>query len=119
MAGPHFRKASRQQMALKVRFRRADGRGALEEAATTSDFGIGGVFVETARLLEPGTQVHITLTAPTAWDPLELGGIVRWISNGEHGRPQGMGVEFRQLTQVQSTALYALINASGFGERAS
>lgn len=117
MAAPHFRKASRQQMALKVKFRRVDGRGALEEAAMTSDFGIGGVFVETDRVLPPGTRLQITLSAPTAWDPLELGGVVRWSSSGENGRTRGMGVEFQGLTPVQSEALYALVHASGYGEQ--
>jgi hypothetical protein len=113
MADPHFRKASRRQIALKVRFRRADGRGALEESASTNDFGIGGAFVETERLLPVGTVLQLTLVAPSAWDPLELGGEVRWTSSTP-GRPKGMGIEFRGITPVQSEALYALIQASGY-----
>ena len=117
MTGPeHFRKASRRALTLRVRFRRADGLGALEEATSTSDFSVGGAFLQADRVLPADTKLELTLTSPTAWDPLVLSAEVRWISDGTGDRPRGMGVEFRELTREQSAALYELVHASGYAE---
>jgi hypothetical protein len=110
----HFRKASRRALALRVRFRRADGLGALEEATSTSDFSVGGAFLQADRVLPRETRLELTLTSPTAWDPLVIAAEVRWTSDGDGTQPRGMGVEFRDLTREQSAALYELVHASVF-----
>ena len=109
---PHFRRGGRRPVALKVRFRAGS---ALEHSGTTTDLGMGGAFIETFRPPLPGAHVVLILTTPTAWDPLEIECEVRWSHDGRDGRIMGFGVRFDALSEVQASALYELLQATGFG----
>jgi hypothetical protein len=112
-APSHFRHQKRQPVSIQVRYRRdADG-AALEQVGTTNDLGIGGAFVEAARAPGVGEKVVLIVKSPTTWDPLELHGEVRWISDGDAG-PAGFGVHFGELAGDQAKALWELIHAAAY-----
>lgn len=112
----HFRKGVRRAFVLRVRFRRDEPGAALEQAGRTADVGLGGAFVETHRPLAVGTGVVLILNAPTAWNPLEIRGEVRWVSDGSGPRPTGFGVRFVELDRTHAAALYDLLHAVAFAE---
>jgi len=87
---------------------------ALQHEATTVDLGLGGAFLQTAHSPPIGSEVTLFLTAPTAWDTLEIRCVVRWMSDGSDGRPIGFGVKFGQLSGGQATALYELLQTVEF-----
>lgn len=115
--GSHFRRTARQPVELSVRFRRDADDAALVCSATLLDLGLGGAQLRCERPPEVGARVRLTLTAPTAWDPLELACEVRWVEDGEEG--PAFGVAFDALTRAQASALYELLAVSRFAEAAS
>lgn len=113
--GAHFRRTARQPVELSVRFSRDAEGAALEHAGTLLDLGLGGAQVRCARPPAVGTRLRLTLAAPTAWDPLELSGEVRWVEGGE---PASFGMAFERLSPAEAAALYELLSISGFAEPA-
>lgn len=103
----HFRKAARAAVDLKARFRRDGARFTLERSARMSDLSVGGAFLHDSAL-EVGARLVIWVTAPSAWEPLELLAEVRWT------RDEGVGVAFRSVNKTQATALRALVDAVGY-----
>ncbi|MBX3272446.1 MAG: PilZ domain-containing protein [Sandaracinaceae bacterium] len=105
---PHFRRTARQPIELGVRYRRdADG-APLEQAGRLVDLGLGGAQIKCERPPPLGAALRITLTAPSAWDPLDLPARVRWVG----GRT--FGVAFEPLSPPQAAALYELLRVSRF-----
>jgi len=115
-ATSHFRRSRRQPVEMRIRYRRNEPGSTLEHAATTSDLGLGGAFIRTDRPLPIGTPVLLLLDSPTSWDPLQLEAEVRWVSEGNGSDPPGFGIRFDHLSGTQATALYELIEASGYAE---
>lgn len=115
--GAHFRRTARQPVELSVRFRRDADDAAIDYSAKLLDLGLGGAQVRSDRPPPLGSRVRLTLTAPTAWDPLELAAEVRWVDEGEEGPT--FGVAFDALTRAQASALYELLAVSRFAEAAS
>lgn len=115
--GAHFRRTARRPVELAVRFRRDAEDAALEHTAKLLDLGLGGAQVRCERPPPVGVRVRLTLTAPTAWDPLELACEVRWVEEGPEGA--SFGVAFDPLTRAQASALYELLSVSRFAEAAS
>lgn len=113
---PHFRKEGRTPLVVRVRFRR-NGRGAaLEREGTTRDLSLGGAFVETEWPPTVGTALLLWFSAATAWEPVELLGDVRWVSDGKKGKPRGFGVRFVPLEGATVTALYELAHIHDYSE---
>jgi hypothetical protein len=52
------------------------------------------------------------VSSPSAWDPLEIAGEVRWVRDD----PPGFGVRFGGLSPKEMTALHELVSAAGFPE---
>lgn len=93
-----------------MRYRRdADG-VALEHSGKLLDLGLGGAQIRAERPPAVGTKLRVTLSAPTAWDPLDLPAQVRWADG------QAFGVAFERLTAAQASALYELLVVSRFAE---
>lgn len=114
----HFRRARRQPVSLRVRFRKDEPGAALEHVGTLGDLGVGGAFVATEAVLPVGARVRLLLSTPTAWDPIEVPATVRWVSEGGGGEPAGFGVRFEALSGREATALYELVHASAYVEDA-
>lgn len=115
-ASTHFRRGARQPVALSVRFRRAEAGAVLELLGRTSDVGMLGAFIEAERLPEPGTALVLAISAPSAWEPLELPAEVRWVAGGTDGTPRGFGARFGELAEHEAAALYELLAASQYVE---
>ncbi len=108
---PHFRRTARQPLELSVRYRRDVEGAPLEQAGRLVDLGLGGAQIKCDRPPRVSTALRITLTAPSAWDPLDLPAMVRWVNEAE----LTFGVEFDRLSRSQAAALYELLQASRFG----
>lgn len=103
----HFRRSARANVELRARYRRDEPSATLERTVRISDLGVGGAFLHD-RSLRVGVRLRVVVTAPTAWEPLELPAEVRWTD------ARGAGVAFRSLTATQATALRALVDAVGY-----
>ncbi len=109
----HFRKNARTQAALEIRFRAG---AELTHEGWAVDLGRGGIFVETDAPLPPGTRVMLRIATTSAWEPLEVAGVVRWSRGvGSPGAP-GFGLSFDPLTAPQATALDELIREAELPE---
>jgi hypothetical protein len=112
--GAHFRRTARQPVELSVRFSRDPDDAALERSGKLLDLGLGGAQVRCARPPVVGSRVRLTLAAPTAWDPLELAGEVRWVEPSDDGA--AFGLAFERLSSAQAAALHELLSISGFAD---
>jgi hypothetical protein len=108
----HFRRTARQPVDLAVQFRRDYDGARLELSGQLVDVGLGGVQIRCDRPPRPGERLRILLVSPSAWDPLELPGQVRWV--GDDGRT--FGVEFAGLQASEAAALYELLAVVRFEE---
>ena len=67
------------------------------------DISIGGMFVESTRVVPFGTQITIVGRFPGAKADLRLTGIVRW------AKPDGFGVQFGALGARETHAISELL----------
>ena len=67
-------------------------------AEFTANMNEGGMFIETDAPGEPDSAVQLSFRLPGRDDPVKVEGRVAWVSDGESGQPQGMGIEFLALT---------------------
>lgn len=102
---PHFRRSARQPLELGVRFRRDADDAPFESSGRLVDLGMGGAQILCHRPPPIGTPVRIELSAPSAWDPLDLEARVRWVDDGDGT----FGVEFGSLRPEEATALYQML----------
>ena len=109
----HFRRTARRAIELAVRFQRDAKGAALEQSGKLVDLGLGGAQVSCERPPARGTRVRLRFTSPSAWDPLELEGDVRWLDEAS-----GLfGVAFEALSPSEAAALSELLEAHDFSER--
>lgn len=106
----HFRRTARQPIDLSVQFRRDDEEARLELSGQLVDFGLGGVQIRCERPPPEGERLRIVLVSPSAWDPLDLPGEVRWVDLGS----RTFGVEFAALSSTDATALHELLAVTKF-----
>ncbi len=106
----HFRRTARQPIDLSVSFRRDDDGARLELSGKLVDFGLGGVQIRCDRPPPVGERLRIVLVSPSAWDPLDLPGEVRWVDGGA----RTFGVEFGGLRPSEASALYELLAVTRF-----
>src|SRR4030095_8701289 len=64
----------------------------------TRNINEGGVFMETDCPAELDSAVHPRFRLPGPREPVKVTGRVAWISPGDDANPQGMGVEFENLS---------------------
>ncbi len=86
----HFRGKPRPGRRVEVSFTGADGTA---QRAFTRNIGVGGAFVVTESPARPGTPLMLAIHVPTATEPIEVRGEVRWSGDD----PPGMGVKFGGL----------------------
>jgi uncharacterized protein (TIGR02266 family) len=64
----------------------------------TRNINEGGVFIETDCPAELDSAVHLRFRLPGTRETVKVTGRVAWISPGDDTHPQGMGVEFENLS---------------------
>ncbi len=72
----------------------------------TRDIGLGGVFVQTERLLPHASEVWVELRLPALGEWVRLPAIVRWAC------AQGIGLSFTSLRAREVWALHRLFEAA-------
>jgi hypothetical protein len=111
---PHFRRTSREPVELTVRYRRDADDARLQQSGRLVDLGMGGAQVRCERPPTVGERIRLSLSAPSAWDPLDLPAEVRWVDDTEGT----FGLAFDPLARSQASALYELLSVSRFAEKA-
>src|SRR5438067_12267507 len=91
------RQGPRAELVLKVEY---ESLGTLRSDYLSS-LGAGGLFLRTDLPLAVGQLLTMSISFPGALEPLHLRGEVRWTANSK-AQPEGVGVEFRDLTPQQS-----------------
>jgi type IV pilus assembly protein PilZ len=71
------------------------------------DLGTGGVFIETKKPLDHGSEVSLTFTLPDSKETLEAKGRVIWVQSEvpDKDLTPGMGVQFEGFTADQRKIL--------------
>jgi len=64
----------------------------------TRDINEGGLFIETEKPQQAGTEVSMQFRLPGSNEILSTVGRVVRVSSGDLGTPPGMGIEFEELT---------------------
>lgn len=93
-----------------VTFRRDADHAPLEHSGRLVDLGMGGAQIRCERPPVAGERLRLTLTTPSAWDPLVLPAEVRWVDD----RERTFGLAFDGLGRTEATALYELLSVSRF-----
>lgn len=75
----------------------------------TRDINEGGLFIETEKPQEMGTEVSMLFNLPGSDEPVQTVGRVVRISTGETGEAAGMGIEFDELTDDDRTKINSII----------
>lgn len=101
------RSAPRQTVTLMVEYEDSDEL----VADFTENLSLGGTFIQTERVLEPGTPVQLQLSCPGLIDPIRLTGIVRWNRAASEGRYPGAGIEFSPYDQEVQARLEQVMTA--------
>jgi Tfp pilus assembly protein PilZ len=105
----HFRRTERAPIVLRAELRRGRRDAALVKPGEVSDLSVGGAYIVTTAAAAMGEEVWIRFVAPTAWEPLDLRGEVRWVE------PGGFGVAFAgELSEAELRAVRALVDMAGF-----
>jgi uncharacterized protein (TIGR02266 family) len=77
----------------------------------TRDINEGGLFIETEKPRQPGTEVSMQFHLPGSQEVLRtLGRVVR-VSRGLIGCPAGMGIEFDELTPDDRVKIDGIVQA--------
>lgn len=77
----------------------------------TQDINEGGLFIETEKPHQPGTEVSMQFHLPGSDEVLQTIGRVVRVSSGDVGTPAGMGIEFDELTPDDRTKIDRIVRA--------
>jgi uncharacterized protein (TIGR02266 family) len=77
----------------------------------TRDINEGGLFIETEKPHQPGTEVSMQFHLPGSKEVLSTIGRVVRVSSGDVGMPPGMGIEFDELTAADRIKIDAIIRS--------
>jgi uncharacterized protein (TIGR02266 family) len=75
---------------------------------TSSNVGVGGLFVLTEQRLSIGERLTLEFTLPDHVHPTSIDAEVRWIDEAE-GRPAGLGMRFLNPSIGAMVALYDVL----------
>jgi len=75
----------------------------------TRNVNEGGVFIETDCPADLDSVVHLRFRLPGTRENIKVAGRVAWVEPGADGQPQGMGVEFENLSEVDRTRINELV----------
>ena len=105
--GPERRGRPRAQVHIDSELRLAAGPTL---PVQTLDLSSHGAFVRTARPLPVGAALHVALHRGAQRNPLVLDAEVVRIGTQREGRAPGLGLRFRDLTEIDEGLLRALID---------
>ena len=77
----------------------------------TRDINAGGLFIETEKPHQPGTEVSMQFHLPGSNEVLRTIGRVVRVSSGDVGTPAGMGIEFDELTPDDRAKIDLIVRA--------
>lgn len=103
------RQAKRVPLSLKVDWA-AEGNFLFENATNISEHGI---FIETKKLMDPGTMINLQFKVPDTGKKMEVLGEVIWVNPvrpgaGENHNP-GMGIRFVNLRDIDRETILSLV----------
>jgi len=78
----------------------------------TDNISEGGLFIATDQKIDLGVEISFQLSLPTLSAPVAQRGVVRWVryaSEPSEGSPNGVGVQFVELTPQVKAAVEAFI----------
>ncbi len=77
----------------------------------TRDINEGGIFIETEKPHQAGTEVTMQFHLPGNNEVLRTIGRVVRVSSGDVGSPAGMGIEFDELTADDRTKIDQIVRS--------
>jgi uncharacterized protein (TIGR02266 family) len=77
----------------------------------TRDINEGGIFIETEKPHQAGTEVTMQFHLPGNNEVLRTIGRVVRVSSGDIGSPAGMGIEFDELTMDDRTKIDQIVRS--------
>lgn len=77
----------------------------------TRDINEGGLFIETEKPHQPGTEVSMQFRLPGSGEVLHTIGRVVRVSSGNVESPPGMGIEFDELTDDDRLVIDRIVRA--------
>ena len=77
----------------------------------TRDINEGGLFIETDKPHQPGTEVSMQFHLPGSSETLRTIGRVVRVCSGNVGSPAGMGIEFDELTPDDRRKIDRIVRA--------
>lgn len=101
------RRAERARVTVRIDY------GTVDEMFSefTRDINEGGLFIETEKPHQPGTEVSMQFHLPGGTDALQTIGRVVRVSSGTVGMPAGMGIEFDELTAADRVKIDQIVRA--------
>ena len=82
----------------------------------TRDINEGGLFIETEKPQEQGTEVSLHFNLPGSQEMVRTVGRVAHVTPGDAVNPPGMGIEFEELTPDDRKRIDALIRSLRIGQ---
>jgi uncharacterized protein (TIGR02266 family) len=83
-----------------------------KHTSKTVNISLGGLFLDSAVVLEIGTTVQLRFTLPTQPEPVEVAGDVRWVVKKD-GVHNGIGIRFQGLRARDVWALNQFFQSAG------
>ncbi len=77
----------------------------------TRDINEGGIFIETEKPHQPGTEVSMQFHLPGSNEVVQTIGRVVRVSTGDVATPAGMGIEFDELTSDDRAKIDLIVRA--------
>ncbi|MBW2229409.1 MAG: TIGR02266 family protein [Deltaproteobacteria bacterium] len=93
-AGADRRRSARADLIVRVDYSTVDE----IFSEFTRDINEGGLFIETEKPSQPGTEVMMQFHLPATDERIETVGVVVRVSTGDASMPSGMGIEFEELS---------------------
>lgn len=106
-SSPDRRRAKRAEVTVRIDYATVDEMF----SEFTRDINEGGVFIETEKPHQPGTEVSMQFHLPGSREMLQTIGRVVRVSTGTDVTPPGMGIEFEELTSEDRAKIDRIVRA--------
>jgi type IV pilus assembly protein PilZ len=106
-AGDDRRRTERTRLLVRVEYATVDEMF----SEFTQDINEGGLFIETEKPQDVGSEVSLRFNLPGSSDALQTTGRVVWVRSAGGNSPPGMGIEFDELTQEDRDRINEMIRS--------